>query len=75
VCRMTAFVESIMHLENLDNKRYVVNTFVASQADQKGMNKFIKGIKSTKDDIDATHAQEADDFMSAFSSGFKGLAD
>jgi len=68
---MEAFVESIMHLENLDSKRRVVEEFTAAQCSGEAVTKFLKNVRTTKQIIDPE--KDAEDFFSAYQSEFKGL--
>ena len=70
---MEAFVESIMHLENLDSKRQIVHAFIASQGSGESVTKFVKDIRTTKESEESEFTKDAEDFFSAYQSGFKGI--
>lgn len=74
ICKMEAFAESIVHLTSLEDRRFVVNAFVAAQGDNKSVQDYLKSLeKLERERKGADAAHDADELLAAFKGGFKGL--
>jgi hypothetical protein len=72
ICTIEAFAESITHWQNIDDRRGVVNRYIATQGDGKAVTKHIKEMSKHKGEkeVDDTASREA--FLVAQASGFGG---
>lgn len=61
-----------MKLNNIDDRREVVRHFVASQGDSKSVREFLKSLEKSMRKGEEQH--DAEEFLSAFKGGFKGIA-
>ena len=69
LCRIEAFVESALRLEHSDMKSHLMTTFIGSQGDNKAVKKYMETLDSY-----AKHKEyNADDLLSDFKRGFKGM--
>ena len=61
-----------MHLDTIDDRRFVVNCHVASQGDGKSVKDYLKSLTKIQKNKKATE-DGAEALLSAFKGGFKGL--